>query len=99
MFVAFTNSGLQNEAGRDPLTSSSGNLKKILPPFQPGDDTFHGQSRGQALTTLRPPAGQNLAAPKRCHASAKSVPTLAYQFARLVGAFHGSTPKETGPAV
>jgi hypothetical protein len=37
-------------------------------------------------------AGQNLATPDCCHAGAKAMPTLAYDFARLIGAFHACLP-------
>jgi hypothetical protein len=79
---------------------------KVTPAFQPLHKTDirtvlnrnrdSGSSSGafgsstQSLTATRPPRGQNPAPALGGHAGAKAMAALAYQFARLIGPFHGN---------
>jgi hypothetical protein len=46
------------------------------------------RSGTQSFAAARPPCGQDPAAAFTCHAGAKTVAALAYEFARLIGPFH-----------
>jgi hypothetical protein len=52
-----------------------------------------GGSGGQLLAALGSPVGQDLATANGLHAGAKSVPALADQLGRLIGALHDDSPK------
>ena len=98
---------------RAPCGSLGGGLK-ITPAFQPLHETdirtvlieigTGGPDRGvlgsgtQFLTATRAARGQNLAAALGRHTCAKSMAAFAYQFARLIGPFHGISPLRDMPA-
>lgn len=87
---------------------------KVTPAFQPLHKTDirtvlnrnrdSGSSSGafgsstQFLTATRPARGQNPAPALGGHAGAEAMAALAYQFARLIGPFHGESPLRDIPA-
>lgn len=59
------------------------------------EEAISHASHGQALAALRAAAGENLATRSSSHARTKPVSALTMQFARLIGALHDETRRES----